>query len=190
MSLDADLIRQFVLAGHFDLDKVKALLAEQPALLNESFLWSETDRESALQAAGHVGNRPIAEFLLAQGAPLEIGVAAMLGKHAEVEAMLKGQAALVDAVVVHGFRALYHAALRGDVTLLELFRRYDCTQDYNQALHAAVSKGHLAAVKWLLANGVTDPNTPNFQGKTPLKQARERDYAEVAALLRTHGAHE
>jgi ankyrin repeat protein len=190
MNHDADLIRQFVLAGHFDLDKVKTLLAEHPALLNEVYYWSETDRESALQAAGHVGNRPIAEFLLSQGAPLEIGVAAMLGNHAEVEAMLKQQAALVDGIVVHGFRALYHAALSGEVTLLELFQRYGCTQDYNQALHAAVSKGHLAAVTWLLANGVTDPNTPNYQGKTPLKQALERDYVEVAALLRAHGAQE
>jgi ankyrin repeat protein len=184
---DPDTLKAFVLAGHFDLDKVRTLLAAHPDLLNQPYPWSETDSETALQAAGHVGNRPIAEFLLAQGAPLEIGVASMLGRVAEVEAMLQRTPALADAVVVHGFRALYHAALSGEVAMVALFQRYGCTQDYDQALHGAVSAEQPDVVAWLLANGVKNPNTPNYKGLTPLKQALDAGHAAITDLLRSHG---
>ena len=59
-------IDEFVVAAHHDFPFVQQKLAEQPELLNENATWIETP----VQAAAHVGNRPIAEFLLAQAAPL------------------------------------------------------------------------------------------------------------------------
>ena len=78
--LPVDLVRKFVIAGHGDLDKVKALLAETPQLLQAAYPWQENDTETALQGAAQVGNVAVAEFLLSQGAPLDICTAAMLGE--------------------------------------------------------------------------------------------------------------
>ena len=50
--------------------------------------------------------------------------------------------------------------------------------------------GHTEMVKWLLAHGATDVNVPNYEGKTPLKVAVERDNQEIAEVLREHGGKE
>ena len=68
----AEQVREFVIAGHGNFAKVKQMLAAQPSLLNQANEWRPGDRETAVQAAAHVGNRPIAEYLLDQGAPLAI----------------------------------------------------------------------------------------------------------------------
>jgi ankyrin repeat protein len=186
--MNAEVIKDFVIAGHFDMDRVKAMLAENPGLLNAAHPWSDTDTETALQAAGHVGNRPIAEFLLAHGAPLEIGVAAMLGLKDKVAEFLAADPSLANHRPVHGITMMFHAALSGDTELAEMLAKHGCHGDYNHALHAAVSKGHREMTEWLLANGVSDVNTLNFQQQTSLKQAVERGYIEIAGLLQAHGA--
>jgi hypothetical protein len=78
-SLNVEQIRTFILAAHADFDKVKSMLAEHLELLNVAYPWSETDHETAIMAAAHMGNRPIAEHLIGLGAPVEIYTAAMLG---------------------------------------------------------------------------------------------------------------
>ena len=75
-------IREFVIAGHGNLAAVQALLAAEPRLLNVANEWSPGDTETAIQGAAHVGSRAVAEYLLAQGAPLELPTAAMLGRRA------------------------------------------------------------------------------------------------------------
>ncbi len=70
--LSTDLIREFVIAGHGNLEKVRKMLEENPELLNASYAWSETDHETAVQGAAQVGNAPLATYLLEQGAPLEL----------------------------------------------------------------------------------------------------------------------
>src|SRR5437667_10897987 len=72
-------VREFVIAGHGNLEKVRQMLAENPKLLNASYRWNENDTETAVQAAAQVGSANVAQFLLKQGAPLEICTAAMLG---------------------------------------------------------------------------------------------------------------
>ena len=63
-------------------------------------------------------------------------------------------------------------------------------KDYNQALTAAARDGHLSMTKWLLENGVTDPNAPDGFNKTALAYAIEKKFPEVEAELRSHGVHE
>ncbi len=82
-------IREFVIAGHGNLDKVKQMLAENPQLLNASYQWNDNDRETAIQAAAQVGNAQVARYLIDKGAPLEICTAATLGQRDEVERRLK-----------------------------------------------------------------------------------------------------
>src|SRR5262245_25034443 len=55
-ALDNELVKEFVVAGHKDLDKVKTMLQETPDLLNASYNWKLWDWEDAIGGAGHVGS--------------------------------------------------------------------------------------------------------------------------------------
>ena len=79
-AIEASLIQQFVGNAHGDLDRVKELLSQEPALINACWDWGGGDFETALGAASHMGRRDIAEFLLENGARLDLFAAAMLGK--------------------------------------------------------------------------------------------------------------
>ena len=89
-------IKEFVIAGHGNLEKLKSMLETNPELLLEKFEWRENDFESALEGASHVGNLAIARFLIAQGAPKEITTAAMLGEADAVKTMLETQPDLIQ----------------------------------------------------------------------------------------------
>src|SRR5207249_6906906 len=94
-------IREFVIAGHGNLDKVKQMLAENPQLLNASYQWNDNDRETAIQAAAQVGNAQVARYLIDNGAPLEICTAAMLGQRDEVERPLNDDPGSASATGGH-----------------------------------------------------------------------------------------
>jgi ankyrin repeat protein len=188
--LAADQIREFVLAGHGNLARVQQMLAEAPALLNAAYEWRENDHETALQAAAHVGNRAIAEYLLAQGAPLDICTAAMLGRQAEVERLVAGDPAQIDAVGAHGIPLLTHAALSGDLALVQWLWAHGARAGVSAALHNAVSQGHAEVIGWLLEHGDPDLGWKNYEGKTALTIATDRGREAIARLLREHGATE
>src|SRR4051794_36428666 len=61
-------VKEFVIAGHSDLAKTKSLLVETPSLLYATWDWGDGDFETALEGAGHVGNKDIANFLIDAGA--------------------------------------------------------------------------------------------------------------------------
>ncbi len=104
--VSSDLVREFVIAGHGSLEKVREMLARDPQLLSAANEWSPGDRESAIQAAAHVGSVNVAEYLLSQGAPLEICTAAMLGRRQEIERMLAAEPSLIRAKGAHGIPLL------------------------------------------------------------------------------------
>ncbi len=188
--LTTDQIRAFVLAGHSNLEQVQSMLAECPALLDAAYEWKENDRETAIQAAAHIGNVAIAEYLLAQGAPLAICTAAMLGRRADVERMVLADPQQISAVGAHGIPLLAHAALSGDRELIQWLVRRGAHDGMSAALHNAVSKGHAELTRWLLENGNPDLSMRNFQGQTPLQVAHARGFDTIAHLLHDHGAPE
>jgi len=63
-ALEPELVHEFVLKSHGDLETVKRLLGEAPALVNCAWDWGGGDWETGLGAASHVGHREIALFLL------------------------------------------------------------------------------------------------------------------------------
>jgi ankyrin repeat protein len=67
---------------------------------------------------------------------------------------------------------VYHAAISGDIGM---------AQDINQALTSAARAGQLDLPRWLLDNGVTDPNTKVGVGNTALAYATQGNFPEVAA---------
>ncbi len=178
-TLTQEQIRSFVLPAHGNLEVVKQLLAEDPRLLNEKYV--EFD-ETALEAASHVGSRPIVDFLLAQGAPMNIYTAAMLGLKEEVAAYLDASPELVNGNGVHGISLLYHAALSGNMALVEMLAERGNTQSPDMPLLGAVGYGRYAMAQWLLNRGA-DTTITNFQNKTALQIAQDRQDEGVIALL-------
>lgn len=112
-ALPADLVKEFVIAGHGNLERVKELLEREPGLLNASWDWGGGDFESALEGAGHMGNREIALYLIGKGARMSIFQAAMLGQLDVVKAILAADPSQRDAKGPHGIPLLVHAEKGG-----------------------------------------------------------------------------
>jgi hypothetical protein len=113
--LDPELVRDFVVKAHGELDGTRELLDREPGLLNATWDWGGGDWETALGGASHMGRRDIALFLLERGARVDIFAAAMLGEIEVVRTMLATFPALGDAPGPHGISLLAHAQAGGDL---------------------------------------------------------------------------
>jgi hypothetical protein len=112
--LPLDLVQEFVRAGHGELDTVQRMLKEYPGLLNACHDWGGGDFETALEGAGHVGAREVAEYLISQGARANIFVLTMLGRTAEVKSLLAAFPNLLRSKGPHGLSLLHHAQRGGE----------------------------------------------------------------------------
>ena len=106
---DPALVREFVGAAHGNVAKVKELLQGRPALAKSAWDWGYGDWETALGAASHVGNREIAELLIANGAPVTIFSAAMMGQLGAVQAFVAASSGIHRTKGPHGIPLLAHA---------------------------------------------------------------------------------
>ena len=155
-------------------EAVKKLLEKQPALLNAAMDWGGGDWETGLGGASHMGRRDIAEFLLEQGARIDLFCAAMLGQLDAVKAFLTLQPKLIDAKGPHGFSLHFHAQVGG--------KEAEKVLDYLQSIR----KIELKPVPFLKKPG--DPPAalrlpceavPRFPTELPAGPLRDR----LAALL-------
>src|SRR5438132_3796953 len=181
-------IREFVIAGHGNLEKVRQMFAENSKLLNVSYRWNENDTETAVQAAAQVGSTDVAQFLLKQGAPLEICTAAMLGMQDEVVRRLNEDPRNANATGAHGIPLLPHAVWSENPLLVQLVFERVAKSGATLALHNTVSRDKYEIVEWLLDNAGPDVKAKNFQGKTALTVSSERSNDRIVALLKRHGA--
>ena len=188
--LSTDLVREFVIAGHGNLEKIRKMLAKKPDLLNAAYAWTETDHETAIQGAAQVGSVPVATYLLEKGTLLEICTAAMLGRKEEVEKRIREDPKNINSTGAHGIPLLPHAAWSGDLELVQYLFRNGAKTGSSSALHNAVMRGYHDLVVWLVENANPDLNSKNFQGNTPLSVAIETKQKTVAQLLRERGAKE
>lgn len=113
-ALEAKLVQEFVSVAHSDLNRVKELLAQEPALVNATWDWGGGDFETALGAAGHMGRKDIANYLLEQGARLDIFVATMLGNLDIVKATLTAYPDSINTPGPHGIPLIAHAKAGGE----------------------------------------------------------------------------
>ena len=183
-------MRDFVIAGHGNLARVKELLTHHPELLNQAYSWNNSDHETAIMAAAQVGSVPVADFLLSMGAPLSTCTAAMLGRQSDVKRLLEDSPESIRATGAHGIPLLPHAALSGKLDLVKMLVEHGALEGSSFALHNAVSRGYKDMAEWLLDNAHPDVNWKNYEGKTPLKTALERKNQPLADLLRRHGGSE
>lgn len=119
-----EIVKEFVGAGHGKLDRVKEMLAEYPNLLYCRVDQGNGDFEEALEGAGHVGHKEIAQYLIGKGARPNIFVLAMLGETVIVKSFLDRYPNLLNSLGPHGFTLLHHATKGGEPAkeLLEYFK--------------------------------------------------------------------
>jgi hypothetical protein len=103
------LAKEMVGVSHGNIARVRELLQQRPELAKASWDWGYGDWETALGAASHVGNRPIAELLLEHGAAPTHFSAAMLGQLDVVKAFFAATPGLQRMRGPHGLTLMVHA---------------------------------------------------------------------------------
>lgn len=111
--LPKQLVQDFVVYAHMDLPMTKKLLEKEPGLIAATVNWGAGDWESGFNGAVHMGRRDIVEYLLENGARIDIFCAAMLGMLDVTKAFLTLQPKLIDAKGPHGFSLHFHAQVGG-----------------------------------------------------------------------------
>jgi len=113
-ALEAKTVEEFVRDAHGNLDRVKEMLEAESGLVNATWDWGDGDFETALGAAAHMGRKDIANYLLAQGARLDLFAAAMLGKLEIVKAVLNIYPEAKKIPGPHGIPLIAHAQAGGE----------------------------------------------------------------------------
>jgi hypothetical protein len=109
-----ELVREMVTVAHFNAARVRELVIRQPSLARAAWDWGFGDWESALGAASHMGNRQIADILLANGARPDLFSAAMLGQLEVVRALVDASPGVQRTRGPHGITLLAHARAGGE----------------------------------------------------------------------------
>src|SRR5258708_15562242 len=104
-----ELVREMVLVSHFDLKRVKELVSARPSLARAAWDWALGDWEDGLRAASHVGNKPIAEYLISMGARPSLFSATMLGQLDVVKTFVTAQPGVQRIRGPHSISLLAHA---------------------------------------------------------------------------------
>lgn len=110
---DPELVKEMVTVAHGNFARVKELVNRQQTLAKASYDWGFGDWESAIDAASHVGNRDIAEFLLARGARPTLFSAAMLGQLDVVKSFVAMSPGIQKIKGPHTITLLRHAMAGG-----------------------------------------------------------------------------
>jgi len=171
--LTEEQIGDFIVAAHGNLPRVREMLIVHPGLLNVRHYWTDTDSETAIQAAAQTGSVPVVEYLLGRGAPLDICTAAMLGRKDDVQRMLDEDPGLIEARGAHGIPLMPHAALSGNLELAKMLFERGATGSTSHALGNAVMHGDARMARWILENGKPDLSWKSFEDKSLLTIARE-----------------
>ena len=109
-----EIVKEYVTVAHGQFPRLKEMLENDNQLLHVSNDWGGGDYESAIEAAGHVGNKEIAAYLLGKGARYNIYVACMVGHLDIVRQVLTMSPQLLNSKGPHGFTMLHHAQKGGE----------------------------------------------------------------------------
>ncbi|HUQ86103.1 MAG TPA: hypothetical protein VM096_01010 [Vicinamibacterales bacterium] len=110
---DPGLVKDAVAASHGSFARIRELVEKQPAMARASIDWGFGDWETCIDAAAHVGNKPIADFLLTHGARPTIFSAAMMGHLDAVKAFIAARPGIQKTLGPHGITLLSHAKAGG-----------------------------------------------------------------------------
>jgi hypothetical protein len=110
---DPGLVKDAVGASHGNFARIRELVEKQPAMARASIDWGFGDWETCIDAAAHVGNKPIADFQLSNGARPTIFSAAMMGQLDAVKAFIAARPGIQKTLGPHGITLMSHAKAGG-----------------------------------------------------------------------------
>ncbi len=175
-------VEELVGNAHGNLVRVRELLDEHPAALNLRAPWNE----SAVEAATQMGNKPIIEFLVGRGAPVDFFTASVLGRVAQVEAELATDPTRVRARGVHDLPALYFAAIGGSTKVAEALLAaggdVNARAEAAAPIHGAVMGGNPEMVRLLLERGA-DASSSDYLGRDARRLAMDVGRSDLADLF-------
>jgi hypothetical protein len=186
---DPAVVKEMVTVAHFNLARVKELVTARPALARASWDWGFGDWETPIDAASHVANRPIAEFLLANGARPTIYTAAMMGQLTIVKQWVEAISGIQRHRGPHGITLLQHAKNGGApaAAVVEYLRSLgDADPRYTDL---PVSEADVAAIagEYAFGSGATERLTiaRNERGGLTIQRpgAMERGLSHQGALV-------
>jgi hypothetical protein len=148
-----ELAREMVTVAHFDLKRVKELVEARPSLARAAWDWGFGDWETALGGASHMGNRPIAEYLLSKGAPPSLFSSAMLGHLEVVKAFVSAHPGVQRIRGPHSISLLAHAKAGGDAAR-PVFEYLQSLGDADADPPVPLSESDANAIKGTYAFGV------------------------------------
>jgi hypothetical protein len=149
-----ELIRELVTVAHFDLKRVQELVDARPSLARAAWDWGFGDWETPLGAASHMGNRPIAEYLIQKGARPSLFSAAMLGQLDVVKAFVAAHSHIERIEGPHSISLLAHAKAGGE-TARPVFEYLQTLGDAGATPVAPLSDAEIASIVGNYTYGLT-----------------------------------
>jgi ankyrin repeat protein len=133
-----------------------------------------------------MGNRPIIDFLIERGAPVDFFTACVLGDVEQVRAELAADPERAQARGIHDLPSLYFAAIGGSREVAELLLAAGAgVNEQAEAaapIHGAVMGGDAAMVQLLRSRGA-DANLPDYKGRGARQLALDMDRPDLARLF-------
>jgi ankyrin repeat protein len=181
-SLTQAVIDECVGNAHGNLARVRELVDLHPGVVNARATWNETPIEAATQ----MGDRPIIDFLVERGAPIDFFTACVVGDVDRVRSELAADPHRARSRGVHDLPSLYFAAIGGSrpVADLLLTAGADVNEQSESAapIHGAVMGGSAEMVRLLLSHGA-DARLPDFKGRGARQLALDMERPELARLF-------
>jgi ankyrin repeat protein len=173
-----------------DGNSVKQMVEKNPAIVNAM---DETNISPVLTAAYH-NEMGVANYLVANGAKMDIFSSSALGLTYIVKNLVQKYPKMVNAVAIDGYQPLGLASFFGRTETAQYLIMHGAevnSPSVNETrvmpLHSAAAGRHLDVVRLLLANGA-DVNAEQQGGFTALHAAAQNGQVEMIQLLLANGA--
>jgi hypothetical protein len=138
----SEMVKEMVIVSHGKFDRVRELVEAHPALSKAAWDWGYGDWEAAIDAASHVGNRQIAEYLLTRGARPTLFSAAMLGQLDVVKAFIAANPGIQRCPGPHSISLLAHAK-NGGPAAKDVYQYLESLGDAGTPSSAPLSEAEL-----------------------------------------------
>jgi hypothetical protein len=147
-----ELVKEMVSVSHGNVKRVRELVEAHPALAKASWDWGFGDWEAAIDAASHVGNREIAEYLIGKGARPTLFTAAMLGQLEVVKGLIAAHPGVQRLAGPHSISLLAHAK-NGGAAAKEVYQYLESLGDAGSPAPAPISEEEVNALAGVYSFG-------------------------------------
>lgn len=185
-------IDEFGEVSHFDLDRVKTLVAEYPHVVHGNASWNEL----GVEAGAHMGRRDMTDFLLEKGAPISLPTTLMIRDATLARRLLEADPTRIRERGPHDFALMWYPGIGGaSIEMAELLIEFGADVDEEKfgatALHHAARNGHVDLADFLIhhgadVNAVGRADFTDLVG-TPMTWAESQGRSEVVSLLAARG---